>query len=42
MSEGRIRGTRRVVHIASFSNWSNVVLTNTIPQVYKARRLRRE
>ena len=27
------------VYIASFSNWSNVLVTNTIPQVDKARRL---
>ena len=30
------------VYIASFSNWLNVLVTNTIPQVDKARRLRRE
>ena len=42
MSVGRrrIRGTRRIVHIDSFSNLSNVVVTNTITQVDKASRLR--
>ena len=30
------------VYIASFSNWSNVVDTNIIPQMDKARILRRE
>ena len=30
------------VNIASFSNWSNVVDTNIIPQMGKARILRRE
>ena len=42
MSEGRRRiccGTRRIVYIASFSNWTNVVVTKTIPQVDKARRM---
>ena len=38
----RIRGTVIIVHIVVFSNCSNVVVTNTIPQVDKARRLRRE
>ena len=38
----RIRGTPIIVHIVSFSNWSNVVVTNTMPQVDNARRLRRE
>ena len=44
MSVGRrrIRGTPRIVHIVSFSNWSNVVVTNTMPQVDNARRLRLE
>ena len=44
MSVGKVRicGTRRILHIDSFSNWSNVVVTNTISQVDKARRLRRE
>ena len=44
MSVGRrrIRGTVIIVHIVVFSNCSNVVVTNTIPQVDKARRLRRE
>ena len=30
------------VYIASFSNWSNVVVTNIMRKIYKARRLRRE
>ena len=30
------------VYIESFSNWSNVVDTNIIPQMDKARRLRQE
>ena len=38
----RIRGTHRIVHIVSFSNWSNVVVTNTFRQVDKARRLTRK
>ena len=38
----RIRGTVIIVHIVLFSNCLNVVVTNTIPQVDKARRLRRE
>ena len=37
-----IRGTRRIVHIVSFSNWSNVVVTNTFLQVDTAWRLMRE
>ena len=42
VSRRRIRGTRITLHIASFSNWSSIVVTNDIPQVDKARRLRRE
>ena len=38
----RIRGTVIIVHIVVFSNCSNVVVTNTIPEVDKARRLRGE
>ena len=38
----RIGGTVIIVHIVLFSICSNVVVTNTIPQVDKARRLRRE
>ena len=30
------------VYIATFSNWSNVVIANIIPQMDKARRLKRE
>ena len=37
----RICGTCRIVHIVLFSNWSIVVFTNTIPELDKARRLRR-
>ena len=44
MNEGRniIRDTRIIVHIASVSNWSKVVLTNTIIQVDKFGGLTRE
>ena len=38
----RIRAARRIVHIVSFSNCSDVVVTNTFVQLDKARRLRRE
>ena len=38
----RIRGIFIIVHIVLFSHCSNGVVTNTIPQVDKARRLRRE
>ena len=30
------------VYIASFSNWSNVIDTNIIPQMDEVRRLRQE
>ena len=40
VGRGRICGTRRIVHIVSFLNWSHVFVTNTFPQVDKARRLR--
>ena len=30
------------VYIATFSNWSNVVVTNIIPQMDEVRRLRQE
>ena len=40
VGRGRVSGTRRIVHIGSFSNWSHVVYSNTFHQVDKARRLR--
>ena len=42
VGRGRTCGTRRIVYIASFSNLSNVLDTNIVPQMDKARRLRRE
>ena len=38
----RIRGTGTIVHIILCSNWKNVVVTNSIPQVYKTRSLSRK
>ena len=38
----RIRGTPRIGTIASISNWKIVVVTNTIVQLDKARRLKAE